>query len=94
MKLICKRCSSKEEFDIPELSTQEKQELWKQKIKSSLYAVKHLLDKNMVSHKNAKFMISHINLEYRQCNRCNFNQLEGEYVTCPTCKSLNFNWKV
>ena len=43
---------------------------------------------------DAKFTLMHISNEYGKCNRCNNNELKGEYVTCSKCKSLNYNWKV
>jgi len=47
-----------------------------------------------VNHRDAKYIVTHINTEYGRCKRCIFNNLDEEYVKCPKCGALNFNWKI
>ena len=43
---------------------------------------------------DAKFSLMHINKKYGKCNRCNVDFLDEEYIVCPKCRALNFNWKL
>ena len=94
MKRKCSRCSNRE-FEVPDYTAKEK------KILSDLKANNRygeLIEKIESLHNieiiDAKFTLLHINKEYGKCNRCSVDSLEGEYVICPKCKALNFNWEV
>ena len=78
---------------MPAFDQIEKLDLLNFKTKSPIMAAKRLMEKHQVSHADSKFIVAHINTEYGQCNRCDYEGLIGEYVECPTCKSFNFNWE-
>lgn len=59
-----------------------------------LQTVKLLIDEYALSHTEAKYIVMHINHTYGHCKRCNFTALTGEYINCPKCGALNFNWKI
>jgi hypothetical protein len=90
----CRRCNTEQVFEVPLFSMNEKIELTNLMQKSAIEIVKHLVDTFKLTHLNAKFIALHINIEYGQCNRCNFNKLDSKYIACPKCKALNFNWNV
>ena len=92
MKIQCKNCLPKEGIEIPDFSTAEKELYRELKKKSTILAVKKLVDEMGFSHRDAKYVVAHINIAYGQCNRCNFNELDKEYMECPKCGALNFNW--
>ncbi len=92
MKIQCKHCLPREGIEIPDFSPLEKQEIWEWKQKSSVYAVKQLMVDKQFSLLHAKYIVTHLNKSYGHCNRCEFDQLDGEYITCPICNALNFNW--
>ena len=66
--------------------------MWERKCESPILAIKKLMEEKHLNHKDAKFITAHINIEYRQCNRCNFKQLQYEYENCLNCEALNSNW--
>lgn len=41
---------------------------------------------------NCKAIIDHLSTETGKCTRCANDSLEGEYVICSKCKSVNVNW--
>ncbi len=92
MKIQCKNCLPKEGIEIPNFSIAEKEQSRKWKEKSPIHAVKKLMDAMSFSHRDAKYIVTHINVEYGQCNSCNFNTLDEEQGKCPKCGALNFNW--
>jgi len=94
MKKQCLRCDPDQTYNVPFFSNAEKLELLELKKNSPLHTVKALMSKFELAHVDSKFIVSHINIEYRKCHRCSFNRLEEEYMNCPRCKSLNFNWEI
>lgn len=94
MKVQCKNCLQNEVVDIPDFTQPEKKGLLELNLKSPLHTVKHLIDKFKVSHRDAKYIVTHINTDYGHCKRCAFDNLDGEYIKCPKCDALNFNWKI
>jgi hypothetical protein len=96
LKMIvkCKNCLPKEGIVIPDFKQLEKNNLVELVINSPIYAVKYIVEKLMLSHSDAKYIVTHINKAYGKCNRCAFSSLEEEYITCPKCGALNFNWKM
>ena len=83
---------TKEGIEVPEFSQTDKPKLLELKLKSSIKAVKCLIDDYKLSHGNAKYVVYHINERYGKCSRCDFNNLDGEYLNCLKCGALNFNW--
>lgn len=92
MKVQCKNCLPKEGIEIPDFSAAEKEQYRKLKEDSPVRAVKELMDEKSLSHRDAKYIVTHINIEYGHCNRCSFSELDEEYGKCPKCGVLNFNW--
>lgn len=89
----CKKCRN----EIKELNLREeiKSEIWTM-MKNSLkiFAIKKLMEECKLNHKEAKVVIAHWNKEFGKCHRCNFANLEKEYIECPQCKAFNYNFKV
>jgi len=94
MKISCKRCNPDEVFEVPNFSLEEKRKLSNLHARSPLLAVKELKDLNNVLLKDAKFVIAHLNKEKTICHRCNTQLDTQEYVSCPKCNALNFNWNL
>jgi len=94
IKVQCKNCLPKEGIEVPAFSGSEKVRLTEMKTESPIKATKWLMENYKASHLEAKYMVTHINIKFGKCNRCNFNELEEEYLNCPKCKALNFNWKI
>jgi len=94
MKVQCKKCSPKEGIEISDFSQTEKQIISTLTVQSAIQAVKYLTDNYRISHTNAKYIVTHINKSYAHCNRCSFDKLNAEYITCPKCGALNFNWEI
>ncbi|MBD0404491.1 hypothetical protein [Flammeovirga sp. EKP202] len=94
MKVKCKHCLPKEGIEVPAFSLSDKNRLFEIKQESSIKTVKFLMDNYKLSHLESKYITAHINDRYGKCNRCSFNDLVDEYVNCPKCGALNFNWKV
>lgn len=94
MKVQCKNCSPEEGIEIPDFTQSEKVELHELNLTSPLHTVKLLMSKFKVKHIDAKYIVTHINRDYGQCKRCSFNKLDEEYIKCPKCGALNFNWKI
>ncbi|PSL33293.1 hypothetical protein CLV42_103276 [Chitinophaga ginsengisoli] len=93
MNVKCKNCLPKEGIEVPELSPSEKKKLLELTLQSPIYSVKYLVDIYGLSHLEAKYIVAHVNRTYGLCNRCNFDKLDKEYMVCPKCGSLNFNWE-
>jgi hypothetical protein len=93
MIIKCKKCLPKEGIVIPDFNQLEKNKLVELTIKSPIHAVKYIVDDLSFSNRDAKYIVNHISRVYGKCNRCVFDRLEGEYIVCPKCDSLNFNWK-
>lgn len=93
MKVVCKKCFNGNEVEIPDFTTDQKQHLSEIAIRTPMHAIKFLADTFSVSLTDAKFILNHINHTYGHCKRCNYNTLTGEYINCPKCGTLNFNWK-
>lgn len=83
----------KEGIEIPDFNHSEKNKLSELTIQSPIKSVKYIIDNYTISHGDAKYIVTHINKTYGQCNRCAFDKLDGEYIKCPKCGSLNFNWE-
>jgi Zn finger protein HypA/HybF involved in hydrogenase expression len=94
MKVQCKNCLPKEGIEVPELKQSDKNRLSKMKQESPIKTVKCLMDDYGLSHLESKYITTHINENYGKCNRCDFNELDQEYLNCPKCGALNFNWKI
>jgi hypothetical protein len=93
MIVRCKNCLPKEGIEIPDFSIPEKTKLLELSVQSPLHSIKYIIHNFKLSHGVAKYMVTHINRIYGQCNCCKFNRLDEEYINCPTCGALNFNWK-
>jgi len=94
MKIKCENCLPKEGIEIPEFNLLDKQTIWTWKQESPILAVKQLMEVYRINHRDAKYIIVHVNKTYGKCNGCNYNKLDGEYIHCCKCKSLNFNWAI
>lgn len=90
----CKRCV-KRNYLVPEFTLEEKKTLTELKANNKplevIQKIKTLYNVEMI---DSKFSLMHINEVYGKCNRCNVDYLQGEYVDCPKCKALNFNWNL
>ena len=86
----CQRCDSK--IKVPGLTVIEKEEI-KSMMKSSgkLQAIAYLNKNSALDLADSKALILHFN-DKGHCVRCNNNDLTGENVICPKCKSFNLNW--
>ncbi|MBS1635804.1 MAG: hypothetical protein JST26_07755 [Bacteroidetes bacterium] len=93
MKIQCKNCLPKEGIEVPDFNEPEKQKLSELKIQSPILAMKYIVDYYKLSQRDAKYITTHINKIHDRCNRCAYDKLGGEYVECPRCGSLNFNWQ-
>ena len=93
MIVKCKNCLPKEGIDIPDFAISEKSKLIELRIQSPLHTTKYIIDNLKLSHRDAKYIVTHINKIYGQCNHCKFDHLDEEYMSCPKCGALNFNWK-
>ena len=93
MWVKCKNCLPEEGIDVPNFTITDKKLLTETKTKSSISAVKLLMDKYNLTHLESKYIVTHINEKFGSCNRCNYTELDQEYITCPKCKALNLNWK-
>lgn len=94
MKVKCKNCYPPEGIDVPDFSQTEKSKLWRLRTESPIHSVKYLMDNFELSHLNAKYIATHITKKYGHCNKCSFDKLKGEYINCPKCEALNFNWRM
>lgn len=94
MKVQCKNCLPKEGIEIPDFTQLEKNRLLKLAIQSPIDLTKYIMDNFHLSHTVAKYMVTHINKTYGHCNCCSFGKLNEEYIICPKCGVLNFNWKM
>jgi hypothetical protein len=94
MEISCKRCNPDEVIEVPNFSLDEKEKLWKMNKTSPLHAIKEMRNMHNITLRNAKFVMMHINLEYRKCNRCNSQLNSLEYTSCTKCGALNFNWLI
>ena len=88
----CKNCGW-EITDI-NLSDGQRLEIWKLIDQDQkLFAVKKMRDDFGISHASAKVIVAHLN-KFGKCHKCGFDELKGEYVECPKCKSFNYNVKI
>lgn len=94
MKVSCKNCLPKEGINVPEFSIIEKRHLHFLKQKSIIKVILYLQDIYKLKTETSKYIAVHINLLYGKCNRCNYQKLDREYINCPKCKALNFNWVI
>jgi hypothetical protein len=93
MIVKCKNCLPKEGVVVPDFSILEKSKLVGLTVQSPLHSAKYIIDNFKLSHMVAKYILTHINRTFGQCNRCKFDDLDEEYINCPKCGALNFNWK-
>jgi len=56
-----------------------------------IFALKHLIDREKFTHKNAKLIVAHFNSTFDQCHNCKSSHLIGENTLCPTCRAFNYN---
>lgn len=94
MIVKCKNCIPKEGIEIPNFNLSEKKQLVEFIIQSPLHSIKFIIENFKLSHRNAKYIVTHINTIYGQCNCCIFDELDEEYINYPKCEALNFNWKL
>ena len=93
MYIKCERC--KVEIVGVHFSEEQRLEIWgliAQDLR--LIAIKKIRDEYKLSHRDAKIIGSHLNKEYGKCHRCDFDNLQGENIVCPKCKSFNYNLKM
>ncbi len=89
--LNCKKCNI--EIMIPDLTDEQKRELLEMKQAGlNIQVVQRIQDIAKLGLKNSKGLMEHINDTYGHCHRCNFQELDGENIICPKCKSVNTNW--
>lgn len=94
MIVKCKNCLPKEGIKVPDFAISEKSKLLELTVQSPLHSTKYIIENFRLSDRDAKYIVTHINRIYGQCNRCKFDSLEEEYIKCPKCEALNFNWKM
>lgn len=96
LKMIvkCKKCLPKEGIEVPDFAISEKNKLVELTGRSPIHAAKYIIDNFKLSHRDAKYIVTHISRIYGQCGGCKFDSLEGEYINCPECGALNLNWKM
>jgi len=93
MKRLCQRCNP-QEFEVPEYNLEQKKLLQKLKKANDFGELQQKISSfHSIRPIDAKFVLMHINRDYGKCNRCRVDNLAGEYVVCPKCKALNFNWE-
>ena len=93
MELSCKRCGN--EIKLLNFSEKMKLEILGMIIQDKkLFAVKKMMEEHNISHKDAKIITTHINKDFGKCHSCGFENLQEENVTCPKCKSFNYNLKI
>ncbi len=92
MKVKCKNCLPSEGIEIPDFKQSQKIKMKELIILSPLRSTKYIIDNFAISHRDAKYIVMHINKTSGHCNRCNFDKLSGDYINFPKCGSLNFNW--
>lgn len=81
-----------EKVDLPEETALE---IWGLVIQDGkLFAVKKLTDELGIDHGKAKGIVAHLNPIFGKCNRCNYSELDKEYIECPKCKAFNYNFKI
>ena len=93
MKVQCKNCLPKEGIEIPDFNQSEKNNLLELTVQSPIHSTKYIIDTFNLSHRDAKYIVTHINKTYGHCSCCNFDNLNEENINCPKCDALNFNWK-
>ncbi|WP_430411006.1 hypothetical protein [Kordia sp.] len=94
MKISCRKCSPNEVFEIPNFSLAEKKLLLEALNVSGLEAIKEMRKLHRITLRNAKFVMTHINIEHKKCNRCAYQLNILEYTSCANCDALNLNWNV
>lgn len=93
MKVQCKNCLPKEGIEVPDFTQYDKNRLSEMKHESPIKTVKCLMDDYGLNHLESKYIAIHINEYYGKCIRCDFDELGQEYLNCPKCGALNFNWQ-
>ena len=93
MKVMCLRCNKTERFEVPNFSTSVREKIIELTNNSPIQAIKFIMDSYTLRHREAKFIVMHLNLKQDECHRCN-SVLEGEYCNCQKCKALNLNWNI
>ena len=89
--LYCKRCNN--EVIIPDFTDNQKRELQEMKLAGlNVMAVHRIIEIAQLDLRNSKDLMLHINKIPGHCHRCAFQELAGEHVICPKCKSVNTNW--
>lgn len=94
MRVKCKNCLPKEGIDLPEFSLADKRLLTETKIESPVKVINLLMVNYKLPMLESKYITLHINEKYGECNRCKYDAMDQENMTCPKCKALNLNWKV
>lgn len=93
MQVKCKNCLPKEGIELPDFTQSEKNKLIALIIQSPIRSAKFIVENFNLSLRDAKYIITHVNIRYGHCHRCDFQKLDEAYVNCPTCGALNFNWE-
>ncbi len=88
----CKQCK----WEVKELNLDEEQNLeilglLNQDLK--LLAIQKLNQDLKFNLKDSKGIVMHLNKDYGNCIRCDFDKLVEENVECPKCKAFNYNLK-
>ena len=91
-KANCKRCKC--EIPIPDLSEEQKLEIWMLVRQRNLLAINKIQEYGNLNLAEAKALRLHINDHYKNCIRCNYAGLVGENIECPSCKGFNLNWMI
>ncbi|MCP4442361.1 MAG: hypothetical protein GY810_25935, partial [Aureispira sp.] len=94
MKLSCIKCNPEGFFEVPEFSMETKEKLWGVRVDSGLKAVKEIMETHKQAHRDAKFIVAHLNPKQGECHQCKTELLDKEYISCPNCKALNLNWNL
>lgn len=93
MKVMCLRCNKTDSFEVPDFSTSDREKIIDFTNSSPIQTIKFMMDNYRLNHREAKFIVMHLNLIHNQCHRCG-SALVGEYCNCKKCKALNLNWNI
>jgi ribosomal protein L7/L12 len=86
----CLRCNS--DVKVPFFTNDEKEKLKVlANVEKKVSAIEEVRKISGLDLKESKTLIIHLN-KFGHCIRCDNNDLIGENLTCPKCKSFNLNW--
>lgn len=92
MIVKCKYCLPETGIEVPDFSPSEKNSLVDLNKQSPMQTILFIKTNFDLSLEAAKYIVTHINTHYGQCNRCAYNTLDAENTYCPKCGAFNFNW--